>query len=93
MNAPVDPFTATGEALARILRLQRKAFCVERYPDLRTRRDRLERLSRIVTQHESQLVAAVDRDFGHRSSHETRLAELYIVAAEARFAIRHLPAG
>ena len=31
-------------------------------------------------------VAAIDRDFGHRSSHETRLAELYIVTAAARYA-------
>ena len=91
MNAPVDSsIAASGEALARILHVQRNAFNVERYPDLPTRRDRLERLSRIVTQHEDELIAAVDRDFGHRSPHETRLAELYIVTAEARYAIRHL---
>ena len=57
---------------------------------LRSRRDRLERLAQIVTRHEAELVAAIDRDFGHRSPHETRLAELYIVAAEARHAIRRL---
>ena len=39
----------------------------------------------------ARFVAAIDRDFGHRSAHETRLAELYIVAAEARHAIRRLP--
>ena len=33
---------------------------------------------------------AIDQDFGHRSSHETRLAELYVVAAEARYARRHV---
>ena len=78
-------------ALGRLLDAQRRAFDAERYPDLRTRRDRLARLMQIVTQHEDALVAAVDRDFGHRSSHETRLAELYIVASEARRAIRRLP--
>ena len=81
---------ATGE-LERILRIQREAFGAERYPDLRTRRDRLARLLGIVTRHEDALVAAIARDFGHRSSHETRLAELYVVAAEARHAIRRLP--
>ena len=69
MNAPADPSAASEEALARILRLQRSAFSVERYPDLRTRRDRLLRLSRIISRHENQLVAAVDSDFGHRSPH------------------------
>jgi coniferyl-aldehyde dehydrogenase len=92
MNAPIDPaIAAPAETLSRILQVQRRAFDVERYPDLRTRRDRLERLSRLVTQDEERLVAAVDRDFGHRSAHETRLAELYVVAAEVRQAIRRLP--
>ena len=82
--------TAT-DALERILRVQREAFAAERYPDLAARRDRLARLLGIVTRHEDALVAAIARDFGHRSSHETRLAELYVVAAEARHAIRRLP--
>src|SRR4029079_9958810 len=36
---------------------------------------------------------AVDRDFGHRSAHETRLAELYIVTAEIAHAQSHLAQG
>jgi coniferyl-aldehyde dehydrogenase len=92
MNAPAEPVThAIGESLERVFRLQREAFAAERYPDAATRRDRLQRLSRLVKQHETQLVAAIDADFGHRSSHETRLAELYVVAAEARLAMRRLP--
>ena len=91
MNAPTDlRAAAVADALARLLRRQRAAFDAERYPTLRTRRDRLERLAQIVTRDEAELVAAVDQDFGHRSPHETRLAELYIVAAEARLAIRRL---
>jgi len=87
MNAPTDnPFAA----LERVLLIQRAAFAADRYPSVATRRDRLGRLARIVTQHEDGFVAAIDRDFGHRSAHETRLAELYIVRAEARHAIRRL---
>jgi coniferyl-aldehyde dehydrogenase len=87
MNTATDNPIA---ALERLLRVQRSAFAAERYPGVATRRDRLERLARIVTRHEARFVAAIERDFGHRSSHETRLAELYIVAAEARHAIRRL---
>jgi coniferyl-aldehyde dehydrogenase len=87
MNTATDNPIA---ALERLLRVQRSAFAAERYPGVATRRDRLERLARIVTRHEARFVAAIERDFGHRSSHETRLAELYIVAAEARHAIRQL---
>jgi coniferyl-aldehyde dehydrogenase len=87
MNAVTDNPSAS---LERLLLVQRSGFEAERYPSVATRRDRLERLRRIVTQHESRFVAAIERDFGHRSAHETRHAELYIVGAEARHAIRHL---
>ena len=69
---------------------QRAAFAGERYPALSVRRDRLERIRAIVSRHEADFVAAIGADFGHRSAHETRLAELYIVVAEAKHAIRHL---
>jgi coniferyl-aldehyde dehydrogenase len=71
-----------GADLERLFALQRAAFARERYPDLRTRRDRLARLKALVTENEARFAAAVDSDFGDRSEHETRLAELYIVAAE-----------
>jgi len=88
--ANVDAGVST-ESLMRLFRRQREAFATERYPDAAARRDRLERIADIVKRHERALLAAIDRDFGHRSAHETRIAELYIVAAEARHAIRHLP--
>ena len=91
MNAPVDMAIAERmESLARLLQLQRHAFDTERYPSLAVRRDRLARLLDLVLQHEAAWVAAVDRDFGHRSAHETRLAEVHAVATEARHAMRHL---
>ena len=76
--------------LERLFALQRMAFARERYPDLRTRQDRLKRLKALVTENEARFAAAVDRDFGDRSEHETRLAELYIVAAEIADAQAHL---
>src|SRR4029079_13005945 len=77
-------------ALARLFELQRAAFAHERFPTLATRRDRLARLRKLVADHEQRFSAAVDRDFGHRSAHETRLAELYIVTAEIAHAQSHL---
>ena len=76
--------------LARLFDAQREAFARERYPSVAVRRDRLARLKDFVTKHEARFVAAIDRDFGGRSSHETRLAELYIVAAEIAEAHKHL---
>ena len=76
--------------LARLFDAQRAAFAKERYPSLDVRRDRLARLLDFVTRHEARFIEAVDQDFGGRSSHETRLAELYIVAAEIADSRRHL---
>ncbi len=76
--------------LAALFHLQRAAFDGERFPDVAIRQDRLRRLLRLVTEGEQAWVDAVAADFGHRSSHETRLAECYIVAAAARHALRHV---
>jgi coniferyl-aldehyde dehydrogenase len=81
----------SGTDLDRLFSLQRAAFAHERYPDLRTRVDRLARLKSLVTENEARFAAAVDSDFGDRSEHETRLAELYIVAAEIADAQANLP--
>jgi len=76
--------------LDRLFAVQRAAFARERYPTLATRRDRLARLLQLVVANEERFVAAVDRDFGHRSAHETRLAELFVIAAGIRHAQAHL---
>ena len=72
--------------LARLFAMQRAGFERERYPSLATRRDRLGRLRALVIENKSRFVAATNEDYGHRSSHETRLAELYVVLAEIAYA-------
>jgi coniferyl-aldehyde dehydrogenase len=89
MNAP-DTTVMRDAALERVFALQRAAFERERCPDYATRRDRLARLAALVGENESRFAQAVDSDFGDRSEHETRLAELYIVAAEIADAQAHL---
>ncbi len=76
--------------LDRLFALQRAAFARERFPTLAVRKDRLSRLLALVRDNEARLAAAIDRDFGGRSAHETRLAELYIVASEAADALHNL---
>ncbi len=91
MNAPLNPHSvAAGTHLDRLYALQRDAFASERFPALATRRSRVERILSLVVEHQQALCAAVAQDFGHRSHHETRLAELFFVAAEARTAINHV---
>jgi coniferyl-aldehyde dehydrogenase len=72
------------------LQMQRNAFAAERYPSLPQRLDRLARLQRLLTDHEMRLAEAISADFGHRSRHETVIAEVFIVRSAIVQARRHL---
>ncbi len=54
------------------------------------RQDRLDRLAALVKGHEPEFVAAISADFGHRSAHETRLAEVFPALEALRHARRHV---
>ena len=90
MNAPREKIDPATLELHRLFAVQRAAFARERYPDARTRDDRLARLARLLRDNEGRFAEAVDQDFGDRSEHETRLAEIFIVAAEAADARNNL---
>lgn len=78
------------ERLSLVLEQQRAAFRAERMPSLEVRRDRLQRLIAMTQKHAEALAAAISRDFGHRSRHESLLADIYTVEAGAKHAKRHL---
>jgi coniferyl-aldehyde dehydrogenase len=69
---------------------QRAAFKAEPWPTLAVRRSRLDRLLALTRDHEAAIVAAIDADFGGRSAHETRFAELFVVSAAISHARSHL---
>ena len=81
---------ASLESLDALLARQRAAFLADPYPEPAARRDRLERLLRLADRHETTFIQAIDADFGGRSAHETRLAELLVVRSGIRYALRHL---
>jgi coniferyl-aldehyde dehydrogenase len=92
VNIAVEP-TARAQILnlERLHALQRAASARERHPPLAIRRDRLARLLNLTLEHEHDIVAAIDADFGGRSPHETRLGELLVSASGIRRAIHDLP--
>ena len=69
---------------------QRAAFRREGSPSAAERRELLQRLRRTLLDHQSDLAAAVDHDFGHRSRHETLLGETFVTVASIKHMIRHL---
>ncbi|MCG7600553.1 coniferyl aldehyde dehydrogenase [Halomonas sp. McH1-25] len=88
--------TETVPTLAGVTSLQRRfaqqqaAFRQAPYPTLATRRDRLARLERMTLRHTDEIERAIRQDYGHRSSVETRLAEITTLKMALRHTRRHL---
>ena len=76
--------------LRRLLELQQRAFAADPMPAKAARGDRLGRLLAMVERHADAFVAAISADFGHRSRHETLMAEIFVAVAAIRHARRHL---
>lgn len=65
-----------AQRLHAALALQRAAYHAHPVPSLAERRDDLKRLQAFLREHQHALADAISADYGHRSRHETRLAEL-----------------
>ncbi len=77
-------------AMKDLFELQRAAFARDSFPDLAARLDRIERLKVLMEKHEERMAQAISADFGHRSRHETLIAESFIVLSDIAHTQRHL---
>ncbi|QJE74114.1 coniferyl aldehyde dehydrogenase [Aerophototrophica crusticola] len=78
--------SALADRLAGILDAQRKAYLEQGPLPAERRAAALAALAKAVLKYQEPLVDAVRQDFGHRSAHETKLADLYPVLAGIRHA-------
>ncbi|MGE0357842.1 MAG: coniferyl aldehyde dehydrogenase [Burkholderiales bacterium] len=69
---------------------QRQAFGRQPFPDAATRIDRLRRLETLVRESADEWAAAISRDFGSRSRHESQLLEIFPSLEAIRHARRHV---
>lgn len=76
--------------MREVFALQRKAFADERYPSFEARRANLQALKALVLEHADAIAAAISSDFGHRSSHETKLLDIFGLVSEINHAIKCL---
>lgn len=72
------------------LALQRRAYHAHPVPTLAERRDDLRTLQRFVRDHKAALCNAISADYGHRSRHETLLAEIFPALDGVDHALKHL---
>lgn len=89
MAAPVAD-AATVQRLSEVLALQRKAYLAQPLPSFEQRKADLRTLQRFVREHKEALIDAIRADYGHRSRHETLLAEVFPVIDGIQHTIRHL---
>jgi coniferyl-aldehyde dehydrogenase len=90
MNAQTPAINRGLTELEEIFQSQRKAFRHAPNPMARERRDHLGALYRMLVENIDAIVAAIDADFGHRSSHETKLLELFPSIQAVRHARSHV---
>jgi coniferyl-aldehyde dehydrogenase len=82
--------SSLSQRLATCLALQRQAYLAAPVPSLQERVADLRTLQRFVREHQDALCAAICQDYGHRSRHETLLAEVFPVVDGVDHIIKHL---
>jgi len=79
-----------AERLSAALALQRAAYRAHPVPSYDERRNDLKRLRAFLRDHQDAIADAISADYGHRSRHETRLAELVPAVDGIGHALKHL---
>jgi coniferyl-aldehyde dehydrogenase len=81
-----DIATALSSTLAR----QREAYLAHPVPSLDERKADLRTLQRFIRDHKEAICHAISADYGHRSRHETLLAEIFPAIDGIDHVIKHL---
>ena len=76
--------------MAKTFAAQRAAFAGDMSPGRDVRRERLARVLALTEKHQRAIAEAISADFGHRSRHETDLAEIFVVLSGVRHMRRHV---
>lgn len=86
-SEPSDPI----EMLQAHFQAQKHGFSNEPNPTIETRVSRLERLYDCVYRYQSQIVDAINSDFGNRTESETLVAEISPLLESIQYHIKNLP--
>ncbi len=98
MNNPAvaSPISETADAeiiraeLMAALELQRAAYLEHPYPSYEERKKDLQTLKRMLLENMDDIMQAISDDYGNRSKHETKFAEVVAVVDDISTTIKHL---
>ncbi len=85
-NAQISIPSDMSDCFAR----QRQAYFNNPSPNYASRRADLENLAKMLNENREALVAAINADYGNRSSFETLFAEFFVVLQEIKDNLKHL---
>jgi coniferyl-aldehyde dehydrogenase len=85
-----EPEKLPADDLASVLARLRSAQRKSGPPTYEQRIASLDALERVVVAHQNDLAAAISRDFGNRSKHESLLAEIFAVVSSIRYVKQRL---
>jgi len=85
-----DAETPPPSPLQTALALQRQAYLAHPVPSLAERQRDLRTLQRFIREHQDALCDAISADYGHRSRHETLLAEVLPAVDGINHILKHL---
>ena len=90
MDTTVKERKTAEEHIGAMLARQKAAYLTDINPEPTLRRDRLDRLARMIFAWQERFAAAISQDFGNRSPVVTTLADIVPTRAALRHARRHL---
>ncbi|WP_066013847.1 coniferyl aldehyde dehydrogenase [Endozoicomonas atrinae] len=89
-KSPQSVYPVPTEKLTALLNKQRLAHSAIPYPDYETRIKRLDRCIDLLVTHQDEICEAVNRDFGCRSAHVTRMSDLFVSLQSLKFTKKRL---
>jgi coniferyl-aldehyde dehydrogenase len=89
-SSPASTPSPPTDYLERIFQRQKEAFLQQGAPSASERKAVLRRLEKLLKDHQTDLARAISTDFGHRSRHETLLAEVFATISGIKHSARHL---
>ena len=92
MNAPqpVNPVLSIPAELQSCFDKQRAAYLANPEPSYEQRRADLDKLAQMLKDNREELIAAINKDYGNRSTFETLFAEFFVVLEESKDNAKHL---
>lgn len=81
---------AIYKRLATSLNMQKKSSLTDGIEPVEVRRKHLENLKRMLVENQDEIIEAINKDYGNRSSHETMIAEIVTVVDDISSTIKHV---